>query len=88
MDTLLVLLGVLGIGAIIIAIHVLTMAPGSHGYGPGKQAGQFGVDDGFSERKEADRRGVLVVAFPLLINGTLVREERRSLEDRRQPPTT
>ena len=80
MDTLIILLGVFGFGAIIIAVHAFVADAGS-------LVSEVPAGDDFGERKGHDRRGGTQVMFPLMINDTLVREDRRALPDRRRAAT-
>lgn len=83
MDTLLILLGVLGFGAIIIAIHVFSVGTDSSLFGPEREDVSPPAAD-TAHRRPGDRRSRRVVTFPLLINGKLVAEDRRILPDRRR----
>lgn len=80
MDTLLILLGVIGFGAIIISVHVFSA--GQEVYDEDLSEGATGA--GVRERNGGNRRSGLEVVFPLLVNGTMVNEDRRSRPDRRQ----
>lgn len=87
MDTLLILLGVLGFGAIIIAIHVFSVDSvdsEAHRYRHGDPSAEVEPKRGHVERSGGDRRSGLLVAFPLLINGTMVKTDRRLGSNRRQ----
>ena len=84
MDTILILLGVLGFGAIIIAVHVFLVGSEAYGYRLGEDADDSSAGIGFRERSSQDRRSGLLVVFPLLINDTLLEKDRRSLADRRR----
>lgn len=80
METLLILLGVLGFGAIIISVHVFSA--GQEIYDDDASEGATGA--GVRERNGGNRRSGLEVVFPLLVNDTVVNEERRTLPERRQ----
>jgi hypothetical protein len=81
MNTLLLLLVILGLGAIIISIYVF--AEGARTYdtelGPGRDSS---VE--FKERNPITRRTYNATGFPLSINGIVIQEDRRSVSDRRQ----
>jgi len=80
MDNLLILLGVLGFGAIIISIHVFADASRAYEHGFDGRGGS----NGFRERAPGDRRSGKLVVFPLtLANNNLIHEDRRTLTDRR-----
>lgn len=80
MDTLLILLGVLGIGAIIIAIHVFSVDSEAYGQRPGREDAAPGRS---RERRAGDRRSGRPIVFPLVINDRVVQRDRRLLADRR-----
>lgn len=86
MDVVLVILGVLGLGAIIIAAYVFTVAARNYvssdvqsaGNGPGST-----LKHGFVFRDTGDRRRRRADDFPLLINNVVIAKDRRKLSDRR-----
>ena len=85
MDSLIIIIGVVGFAAFIISIHILNSA--SQPYPEDERGGLQGsgwIGDG--ERSPGDRRNGDVVLFPLLVNGTLVPADRRLLPDRRCSP--
>lgn len=83
MDALLILLGVLGFGAVIIAINAFFVQFDPHRYSREKGSDDVAVDKGLYKHAGGDRRKGLVVVFPLQIDGVLVPQDRRILSDRR-----
>jgi hypothetical protein len=81
MNTLLLLLVILGLSAVIISIHVLAEGARSHNMEPGPD-GHSSVY--FQERNLATRRTRNATGFPLRLNGIVIPEDRRSVSDRRQ----
>jgi len=88
MDVVLIILGVLGLGAIIIAAYVFTVAARNYVSNEHKHHAK---DTPFSPttrqrtlRSPTDRRSGRPVVFPLNVNGVLVPQERRHLPERRQ----
>ena len=83
MDTVLIVLGVLGLGAIIISAYVFTVAARNNVDNDHKQ--RRGSHSGTPRiaRNSTDRRSGRPVQFPLKINGTLISADRRHLPDRR-----
>jgi len=86
MDTLLVTLGVLGVGAMIVSTYVFTVAARKY---VSDDNGSFLRANGqatprFVERSRTDRRSGSPVSFPLMVNGILIERDRRQLADRRQ----
>ena len=87
MDVVLIILGVLGFGAIVISTYVFTVA-----------ARNYVSDDHDKYRKKrnqsnpynqiarslTDRRSNQIVEFPLTVNGILITHDRRHLADRRK----
>lgn len=87
MDVILIILGVMGFGAIVISTYVFMVAArnyvsddeqpfGGHAEKPSGRA--------FVERSPADRRQGNPVTFPLAVNGILIEQDRRVLPDRRK----
>jgi hypothetical protein len=82
MDTLLILLGILGFGAVMVAVHVFV--DGSRSY----EFDSAGVPDKeawaeFTERSPVDRRRGDPVEFPLAVSGVLIQQDRRIVPVRR-----
>ncbi len=80
METLLILLGVLGFAAILISIHIFSADSDAYGEG----ASEEHASAAFTDRAKSDRRSGLEAVFPLLVNGIIMNEDRRSQPDRRQ----
>jgi hypothetical protein len=78
MDTLLILLGVLGFAAIIISLHVFSADADREVYGDDSSESHV------RGRAQGDRRSGFESVFPLLINGIMVNKDRRLRHDRRQ----
>ena len=86
MDVVLIILGVLGFGAIVIAAYVFTVAARNYVSAEHKnhwRNGTSGSDKRLIERRPTDRRSGKPVEFPLTVNGILIQEERRHLPERR-----
>jgi hypothetical protein len=86
MDIVLIVLGILGFGAIVIAAYVFTVAarnyvsddshaPHSESTAARKQA--------FVTRDPRDRRRSAPTEFPLTVNSMVIAHDRRELPDRR-----
>ncbi len=88
MDTVLIVLGVLGLGAIVISAYVFTVAARNY----------VSAEDDVNRRPtklnssgkpwvmraSRDRRSGRPVTFPLTVNGIVIPEDRRVMPDRRQ----
>jgi hypothetical protein len=83
MDSLLIFLGIFGLGAIIVSVHVITVAGREYESDRSSVINDAPLTDGQGCRREGDRRNGEVVIFPLAVKGTLIREDRRILPDRR-----
>ncbi len=87
MDVILIILGVLGFGAIVIAAYVFTVAARNyvstennrHRRGRAPPTGKRLV-----ARIATDRRSGKPVEFPLTVNGILIPQDRRHSPERRQ----
>lgn len=84
MDMTLTIIALLGLGALVISVYIFAVA-----------ARQFVSDDEEPDRRQEPRDGVgrrqgdrrqssEPITFPTIINGVLVREDRRRLADRRR----
>ncbi len=87
MDVILIILGVLGFGAIIIAAYVFTVA--ARNYVSDEHNLQRRNDVSPTgrphvERSPVDRRSGQPVEFPLTINGMVIPEDRRRSPERRK----
>ena len=86
MDVILVILGVLGVGAILISAYVFTVAARNYVSGDYKRTHSLPGDAGpprLVERSPIDRRSSRSVTFPLTVKGLLIAKDRRHLNDRR-----
>ena len=87
MDTILVILGVLGLGAIVISAYVFAASARkyvSHN-GNGKRGTHAPPSRAhLAKRRPTDRRSGKPVVFPLTVNSVLVQQDRRHQPDRRQ----
>jgi len=88
MDTVLVVLGVLGLGAIIISAYVFTVAARTYvSAEEDVHRRPVKVNNAIppaERRTGGDRRSGQPVQFPLTLNGVVIPEDRRQLPDRRQ----
>ena len=88
MDTVLLVLGILGFGAVVIAAYVFTVAArnyvSEHDSTPEAGDANPGIN-AFIERSLRDRRQAVVVRpeFPITVNGALIPEDRRQMPERR-----
>jgi len=85
MDVVLIILGVLGFGAIVIAAYVFTVAARNYVSAEDNRQRQVHVPPAGKRliiRKPNDRRSGKPVEFPLTVNGILIPQERRHLPDR------
>jgi len=86
MDVVLIILGVLGLGAIVISTYVFTVAARRY---VSEDRRHYGGRTGEATphtlvpRNLIDRRGARPVTFPLTVNGILITNDRRSQVDRR-----
>ena len=86
MDTVLVILGVLGFGAVIIAAYVFSVAARSYvsNGGTGNTTSTPSAGKTLIERDQHDRRKIVQLEFPITMNGILIPQDRRALPDRRR----
>ena len=86
MDVVLIILGTLGLGAIIVSAYVFTIAARNYVSDDTKHRGK-GTSSSPTKRwimrNSTDRRSDRPVAFPLNVNGVLIPEDRRHQPDRR-----
>jgi len=85
MDLVLIILGILGFGAIVISAYVFTVAARNYvsdeadlGSEP-----QSPARDGFVMRTGRDRRRGVAVQFPLTVNNVVLTRDRRQIPERR-----
>ena len=83
MDTVLIILGVLGFSAVIIAAYVVSVATRTYVSDDKAPRGSGPAGRRFIERSPKDRRSGVAVTFPMMIDGMLVTEDRRTSSDRR-----
>ena len=86
MDTVLLILGILGFGAVVIAAYVFTVAARNYvsEYEDAGETGKAKPGSGaFIERNQSDRRQVVQLDFPITVSGVLIQEDRRKMPERR-----
>jgi hypothetical protein len=86
MDVVLIILGVMGFGAIITSAYVFLVAARTYvsdGEAPFRRNGGNPPGRALIERSPTDRRKGKPVTFPLAVNGILIAQDRRALPDRR-----
>ena len=86
MDTVLLVIGVLGLGAIVIAAYVFVVAArnyASENGQPQQKDPTLPTTRTFIDRNKRDRRELLRSDFPMTVNGMLIPVERRVMPDRR-----
>ena len=89
MDVLLIMLGVLGFGAVVISTYVFTVAARTYvsdDHIRYRHASPQLPRSRVVVRNPVDRRSNRPVTFPLTVNGILIAEDRRKLPDRRTLP--
>ncbi len=86
MDTVLLVLGILGFGAVIIAAYVFTVAARNY-VSDSDRAEKSGAASSrnkvLTERSLRERRQLVQLEFPVTVNGILIPNDRRVLPDRR-----
>jgi hypothetical protein len=86
MDIVLIILGVLGFGAIVIAAYVFTVAARNYVSDedhPQRDTPATPGEHHFISRSPVDRRQNKPIEFPLTLNGVVIPQDRRQLSDRR-----
>ncbi|MGL4564851.1 MAG: hypothetical protein ACRCVD_06130 [Halioglobus sp.] len=86
MDVVLIILGILGFGAIVISAYVFTVAARnyvSEEADQGSYEPQSPAREGFVMRRGRDRRRGVAVQFPLTVNNVVVTRDRRQIPERR-----
>lgn len=86
MDTVLLIIGVLGFGAVVIAAYVFMIAARNYvtETGLAEPANPLtSAATAFIQRSPRNRRQLVQFDFPMTLNGLLVPAERRVLGDRR-----
>ena len=87
MDMVLIVLGILGLGAIIISAYVFTVAARNYVSAEDLKHRNNRINSSgkpWVERKSHDRRSGRPVQFPLTVNGIIIMEDRRHTPDRRR----
>ena len=87
MDVVLIILGILGLGAIVVSAYVFTVAARNYVSSDHKHHPATRVPSATRQqtmRSPTDRRSGRLVVFPLNVNGVLVPQERRHLPERRK----
>ena len=86
MDTVLIILGVLGLGALLIAAYVFTVAARNYvsdSKHPEAPANESAASNAVVRSEVNRRQQDNSAPFPITVNGVLVDEERRELPERR-----
>ena len=89
MNTVLLVLGALGFGAVVISAYVFTVAARKYVSDDADDAkGEESISpDSLSPkyilREQKDRRQVPATSFPITVNGITIASDRRKLPDRR-----
>lgn len=88
MDVVLIILGVLGMGAIIIAAYVFTVAARNYVSNDIHDPQHGGLSsqprNSYVMRDPRDRRRNPDAQFPLTVNSMVIRHDRRERDDRRE----
>ena len=85
MDTVLITLAIMGFASVVLAIYILSIATFMQAKGAQQLRHDGGsATSGYRVRSTGDRRQNTPVRFPIIINGVLIREDRRKIPDRRQ----
>jgi hypothetical protein len=86
MDVVLIVLGILGFGAIVVAAYVFTVAARNYvsddTHAPQSERTPS-RREGFLTRDPRDRRRGIPAEFPLTVNSVVITRDRRELPDRR-----
>ncbi len=86
MDTVLLVLGILGFGAVVIAAYVFTVAARNYVSESGhaeKSGAARSRNKILTERSLRERRQLVQLEFPVTVDGILIPDDRRILPDRR-----
>ena len=87
MDTVLLIFGVLGLGAMVIAAYVFTVSARNYVSEDRSRGSRNAEADSPSSnhimRSEFDRRQQKPQSFPITVNGVLIEDDRRTFPDRR-----
>lgn len=83
MDAVLIILVIMGLGAIVVSAYVFTVAARNYVSEDHRRYGRGRHPAHYIERSLVDRRSGRPVTFPLTVNGILIAHDRRVLPDRR-----
>lgn len=84
MDTILIVLGVIGLCAVVVSAYVFTVAARHYvSDDEFELSGEKPGDKELTPRSPVDRRRGLPVNFPLQVNGDLIPRDRRQIPERR-----
>lgn len=86
MNTILLILGVLALGAVAISAYVFTVAARNYvsdDKHSDESASRSTLANDYTSRAQADRRKLKVESFPITVSGLFIQEERRIIPDRR-----
>lgn len=86
MDLVLIILGLLGLGAVVVSTYVFTVAARTYISDDNQHLRQNASQSQPRERvarRPVDRRSGRPVTFPLTVNSILITNDRRSVHDRR-----
>ena len=86
MDIVLIILGILGLGAIVISAYVFAAAARkyvSHNHDENTKTYAPPSKAHFIQRRPTDRRSNKPIAFPLTVNSVVIQQDRRHQPDRR-----
>ena len=87
MDIVLIIIGVLGFGAIVVSAYVFTVAARNYVSADEKHRRRETPrqpEKPYIERSGMDRRSGQLVQFPLALDGMLILEDRRRIPERRR----
>jgi len=87
MDVILIILGVMGFGAVVISTYVFMVAARNYVSEDQQPFRNHPEEQGqrtLVERSPTDRRKDNPVTFPLAVNGILIERDRRVLSERRK----
>ena len=86
MDTVLLILGVLGFGAVVISAYVFTVAARNYvsdDTSDEESISPTSLSNKYILRAQTDRRQLQVESFPITVNGITIDDDRRKQPDRR-----
>ncbi len=86
MDVVLIILGILGFGAIMISAYIFTVAARNYVSDDHRKYPRSATTakQQMVVRRPSDRRGGQAVTFPLTVNGMLIAHDRRHTPERRR----